>query len=736
MFQNVLLAQSSSVLRLIVLEPGGQPVVGANVLIFESGQDEYSDYGVTSRDGFVEFRNLEEGEYLVRISYVGFEPFEAAYEMTGRGIRVERITLRDQVGRLDEIEITASGEFRTGEVGVTRIRGEEFSRIPSVGMEGDLMAYIQTLPGVVTVGDQGGDIFIRGGTPAQNLVLVDNIPLVKPFHISNLFSAFPERAVNDVSIMAGGFDNRYMNSTSSVIEVNLKPGDLYNASAAGSVSPYMYSLFGETPLKEGTSSLMINGRFSNINTFESILPGTQQDARFYDLIARYSLQGFDLSCSATVVRTHDEGSINPARNTTLSWSNTAFGARCFGFENSLSFPFELSLGVSDFRNSESSPETDQRFSKVTQGFLRLDSSQEFLNSKLDLGVNLVFLNYQASFEERFQLFENGLDTTDAIIQAYIKSVWNINRNVTIEPGIGTQISSSYGASLEPRIRMKFQPFGSNRSEISFATGYYTQAMDGITDQRDTGSVFTLYRPNERGESIPGAWHNILGFSYVPVSTLSINTEFFYKRYVNVPVSKWTPQTGLDTSITLAEGISYGADLSLEYNRLPFFLYAGYGYSFVEYSASEDNLGTWLGGESITKFNPAHDLRHKFNAVVNYELEGFTVSARWDIKSGLPYTRLVGTDFVLSIPGEDPTRFPGRTNAYFEKPYTERLPVYHRLDISIKRFFDFSSGLRVGAEIGAINAYDQTNVFYIDVSEFQVINQNGFLPYLSFSAEIL
>ncbi|PWN05260.1 TonB-dependent receptor [Rhodohalobacter mucosus] len=735
LFQGIVYAQNSSVLRLIVLESGGQPVVGANVLLYENGQDQYTGYGVTNRDGFVEFRNLEAGEYQIRTTYIGFEPFERSYELSGEEIRVERITLRDQVGELDEIEVTARGAFRTGEVGVTRIRGEEFSRVPSAGLEGDLMAYIQTLPGVVTIGDQGGDIFIRGGTPAQNLVLVDNIPLVKPFHISNLFSAFPERVVNDVSVMAGGFDNRYMNSASSVIEVNLKPGNLYEASAAGSVSPYMTSLFVETPLKKGTSSLLVNGRFSNINTFEEVLPGRQQEASFYDLIARYSMQAGDLICSATGVRTGDEGKINPGRNGILSWTNTAAGLRCFGFDNSLQFPFEISLGVSDFRNSESSAGSDQRFSKVTQGFLRLDSSQEFINSRLDFGINLLFQNYQASAQERFQPFENGLDVTDAMIQLYAKSTWDFSRNVSIEPGIGTQISSGYGASLEPRLRMNIQPFGSTKSEISLATGYYTQAMDGITDLRDAGSVFTIYRPSDRGSTLPGAWHNILEFSFRAASYLSSNIELFYKQHYNIPVSKWTPQAGIDTDIALASGTSYGLDLNLEFNRSPFFIYAGYGYSSVEYSASDDNLGSWLGGESITGFNPAHDLRHKFNVIINYSFAGFTAGLRWDVKSGLPYTRLAGTDLVLSIPGENPINDPGQSFAYFEKPYTENLPAYHRLDVSLKRFFDISEGFKFGAEIGAINVYDQANIFFVDITEFQVINQNGFLPYLSLSAEL-
>lgn len=731
---SAVVVQGQFILRFLVTETGGQPVVGANVLLYEGDSEEFSDYGVTSRDGFVEFRNLSEGRYRARVSFIGFESYEEWFEIGPAGSRVERITLQGRVGELGEIEVTARGGYRTGEVGVTRIRGEEFNRVPSVGLEGDLMAYIQTQPGVVTTGDQGGDLYIRGGTPAQNLVLVDNIPLVKPFHISNLFSAFPERAVNDVSVMAGGFDNRYMNSTSSVIDVNLKPGDLNRASVAGSLSPYMASLFFEMPLKKGKSSLMVNGRHSTIRSFDSLLPVSQPDATFYDLIARYTVQAGDLICSATAIRTGDEGGINPQRNLTLRWQNTGAGIRCFGFDTSLEYPFEMSAGFSDYTNSESTPITEERSSGVTQGFLRFDGRQEFLKSKIDYGVNVMFQNFRASVQERFQLFENGFDVTSALIQIYVKSAWDIRENFTIEPGIGTQISNAFGGTLEPRIRIKIHPFGSLRSEISYAAGYYSQSMEGITDQRDAGSVFTIYSPTERDDPMPGAWHNILGFSYNFRSDLSARIELFHKRHLNIPIAKWTPQTGISTDIAIADGISYGGDAIVEFNRPSIYLFASYGYSWVEYTASGDDLGSWLI-DSITEFHPAHDLRHKFNTILNYTFNGFTAGMRWELRSGLPYTRLVGTDFVFSIPAENPINYSGRSFTYYEKPYTERLPVYHRLDVSLKRFFNLSSTLRLGAEVGAINLYDQKNVFYVDVAEFQVVNQTLFLPYLSVSLGI-
>lgn len=733
-FSPALFAQSGNVLRLIITEDSGQPIVSANVLLYEGDEEDYVNYGVTSRDGFVEFRNLADGRYRIRVSYLGFETVEEFFEVSNDAVRIERIRMNEAVGTLQELEVIGEGGVRTGQVGVTRIRGGDLSRLPSASLEGDLMVYIQTMPGVITTGDQGGELYIRGGTPAQNLVLVDGIPLVKPFHISNLFSAFPERAVNDVSVMAGGFDNRYMGSTSAVVDVNLRAASLNSTSASGSFSPYLSTLFFETPLKENKSSLFVSGRHSTIRQFSGYLGTREQDIQFYDLIARYTLQADEFMCSVSALITGDEGKINPGRNLDLSWSNKGFGIRCFGFDATFNNPFEISLGFSEFTNSEGTNLITERFASVKQGYVRLGLQENLLNLHVDYGINILFQGYGAEFNERFSVYDDGFDRKLAVIQLYAKTKWELSQWFVVEPGIGSQVTTQYGLTFEPRIRLQYNPFKNNRTELSFATGFYSQVMEGITDPRDAGSTFTIYNPIRDGEPMPGAFHSILSFRNRLGNYWTANFEAYYKNHKNTPVPRWTQRAAIETETVLADGKTFGLDVRLEYSRGPLFWFLGYGLGKVEYTAAGEDLGSWLSG-AVLSYHPGHDQRHKFNTFGTYTFKGFTASASWEFGSGLPYTQIFGTDLRMNVPYDNPIQDPGIAYGYFAQPYSERLPVYHRLDVSLKRYWDITAGFRVGTEIGAINLYDRANIFYLDVVSYEVVNQMGFLPYISVSANL-
>jgi len=726
-------SESNSILRLIITEETGQPVVGANVLIFTGEDEEYFNLTVTNRDGFVEFRNLQEGSYRIRISFIGFETVEKSFEIDSGEVRIERIRLAGAIDVLDELEVTDTG-LRTGRVGATRIRAEEFGRLPSASIEGDLMTYIQTMPGIVTTGDQGGELYIRGGTPAQNMFLLDGIPLVKPLHISNLFSSFPERAVNDVTVMAGGFDSSYMGATSAIIDVNLRTGNLYEPSASASFSPYLSTLFLETPISRDRSSLFISGRYSTIRYFSKNIGRNKQDIQFYDIIARYTLQADQFICSVSAIATGDEGRINPGRNLDLNWENRGVGVRCFGFDEMFNHPFEISAGYSEYSNSESTGRTTERFASLKQGYLRLAMQADIFSFPVDYGINVLFQGFKADFDERFSIYDDGIDRKLAVIQLYAKTIWEPGQNVAIEPGIGSQITSFYGLTFEPRIRLQYNPFGDNQTEFSFAAGIYSQVYEGINDPRDAGSTFTIYNPIRDGQPMPHAYHGILGFKRSFSSYLTSNIELYYKYHLNTPIPRWTQRAAIETETVLAKGESIGIDFRITYDRRPIYLFLGYGFSRVEYSATGDDLGSWLRGR-IFSFNPGHDQRHKINSIVNYNLGSFTTSLSWEFGSGFPYTQIFATDFLLNIPYDNPNEVPGIAYAYYAQPFSERLPVYHRLDLSLKRYFDLTPGIKLGAEIGAINVYNRSNIFYLDVVSYEVVNQTGLFPYISISTTI-
>ena len=89
-------------------------------------------------------------------------------------------------------------------------------KIPSVGGEPDLAQYLQVLPGVIFTGDQGGQLYIRGGAPIQNKVLLDGMIIYNPFHSIGLFSVFDTDIIKQVEVLTGGFGANYGGRISSI----------------------------------------------------------------------------------------------------------------------------------------------------------------------------------------------------------------------------------------------------------------------------------------------------------------------------------------------------------------------------------------------------------------------------------------------------------------------------------------------------------------------------------------
>jgi hypothetical protein len=115
-----------------------------------------------------------------------------------------------------------------------------------------------------------------------------------------------------------------------------------------------------------------------------------------------------------------------------------------------------------------------------------------------------------------------------------------------------------------------------------------------------------------------------------------------------------------------------------------------------------------------------------------DLAWVTASARWQYNSGLPFTQVYGYDSMLEVRGlrDRPFENVGTPRALFDRPYQARLPSYHRLDLSLKRTFTVSPFLGMATELGAINAYNRSNVFYVDIFTQDRVDQLPLIPYLS------
>lgn len=731
-------AQSRATLRVLAMtaEDGGA-LQGANVILNATGEQVPSQYaGATNADGFVELSGVVPGPYALSVSFVGFETQRDTLTLGEGERRTVRVSLPVREQTLGEVTVEAQRGAAKREAGLQVATAADVARIPVPGASGDLASYLQTLPGVVSVGDRGGQLFIRGGTPSQNLTLVDGQQIIQPFHISSLYSAFPQEVVRSADVYAGGFSTQYMNAVSSVIDVKLRRGNLKRYSGSVSASPYLVAAHAEGPIKEDEQSFLVSVRRSIVDDVDQSLYGRPIPLRFYDMTGRYSLQTNSVSCNVTGMHTSDDGQVNEERDALLSWTNTTVGGRCLLFGGGLSHAVEANVGYTSYENAVGTPGAPARTSGLEKVYAGLAREQDvFGDATFRGGLDWEYATYTSSLGGIF-LGQEDIRQNAVVLRGHAAFNWPIGERLTLEPSLGTQFTDLRvdQPTLEPRLRLTIRPDGSDRQEISFATGIYKQIAEGIADRRDAGSVFTVWQLTSDDGDLLEARHYILGYQQEIGASLSASVEGYVKNMRNLPVPVWTPETRFNTNTVLADGQAYGVDARLEWARRAVYAFLGYSWARVEYEAANEDLGAWTEG-AVVSYAPAHDRPHQVNAVFSYTWKGVTLSTSWQYGAGRPYTRVYGFDLVVDQPnagraGVNPIQSPGTPITLFDEPYNARLPDYHRLDVSLDRSFDLSPTTALETKVGALNVYDRDNIFYYDTNTLSRVNQSPVLPYAS------
>ena len=220
-------AQEATVNGFVADAATGRPLELASVALL---QGETVVLGAaTDRDGAFVMPRLAPGGYAFRVSFVGYEPFaDTLYLAPGETYTVE-VALRPATTGLGELVVEQAHPGGAADVvaGQQTVRPEDLARVPTFDVSGDLASYLTTLPGIVSTSDQGGQLFIRGGEPSQNLFLLDGIPLYQPFHALGFYSVFPAGILRRADVYAGGFPARFGERLSSVVDVQSREGHLF-----------------------------------------------------------------------------------------------------------------------------------------------------------------------------------------------------------------------------------------------------------------------------------------------------------------------------------------------------------------------------------------------------------------------------------------------------------------------------------------------------------------------------
>lgn len=737
LFAPTLQAQDIKLRGLVSDRQTGRALEMANITLKMVEGDEVRGT-TTDGNGLYEFSRLQPGDYIFMVRYVGYQTYSdtLSLERNEQNI-VKHVRLLRSNERLREVTVSdISEDVEPGKLTISR---EDLRLAPTPAGSADLASYLQTQPGVVATGDRGGQLFIRGGTPSQNLILMDGMMIFQPFHIVGFFSVFPEDVISKVDLYAGGFGAEYSSRISSVIDVRLKNGNLYERNWSASVSPFISDLFIESPLKKGKSSLMVSLRGSLIEESSQYYLEEQQPLRFNSQLIKYSnIGGEGFNCSALFMRTYDRGKLDFEQGESFRWKNFVTGGRCAGTSRESSVTFtDIHLSLSSFSNEVGGTNSPLRSSGVFKSHLDVNLTQYIREDwRLDYGF---FADYRKVDHDISELFLSVQKGGETFLSSGLFATLDIplGNHFTVDPGASfTTYLGRFKTSLEPRLQFSWQPRGRADEEVHAAFGIYRQPLVGVTDYRDAGTAFTALMPMPAPDRRMEARHALLGWRQPVGRFLDFSVEGYYKLMRDIPVSVWSTVAQFTTDLAYADGSVYGVDVRLNFDSRNIYLGIGYGYSLTEYETAQEHFGTWFG-EPVQRYHPSHDRRHQLNAQAGLEVGNFTANISWMYGSGLPFTRPMGFDSFFRFEDRPPDvrKEYGQPRVLLEKPYEGRFPDFHSLDISLEQAFELSA-VRVRVQGGAVNAYDWQNLFYYDVFTQRRIDQLPLVPYLSLKMESL
>lgn len=728
-------AQNSSLQGIITDYTTGEALFGANILLHSVDNDDLM-YGVaTGGDGFFRIGSILAGSYFIRVSYIGYETVSDTLVFSSSEDKTFNQSLETDESTLGELVVSRPTIATQRIEGAQRISPSEIRRVPSPA-SGDLAAYLQTLPGVVTTGDRGGQVFIRGGSPSENMVLIDGALIYQPTHIVGFFSPIPGELIAGADFYAGGFSPKFTGRISSVMDIQLRHGDRFNNSASASISPFAADVFAEGPIVNGSSSWVLSARNSLIEKTSSWYPIENQPLQFQSQFFKTSYIQDDTRCSGMILHTYDRGRMDFDTDENIQWRNFVMGGRCVALPEGSSTLMTTNVNFSRFSNKLEDSGPFGFKSSAMRLNLDVDLRQYAGNVRFDYGgfSRLKFLSYDLG--EKFAGF-NLESSSQFLMGGHVQASVPIGNKLNIQPGLGFSYNGDFGVGYEPRFRFSWRPFGRESEEFSGSAGIYLQPLTGISDIRDVSSVFVAWMSAPIGDSQLRSFHATLGWQQVLTGGLTWSVETYYKEMNNLAIPVWNTIAEFTTDLALANGNVYGADFRIEYNRGNFYGLIGYGYNWTLYESAQDHFNIWFG-EPVQDFHPPHDRRHQINALISLDIGEYTSGIRWQMGSGLPFTQPLGFDDVLDFRDRLPSvnRDRGIRRVIMDKPFQGRMPTIHRLDISIERSYQIStSGTNLNVQAGAINIYDQSNIFFYDIYTSRRIDQLSFSPYVTLKLEV-
>ncbi len=767
----LIFAQKGTVRGNVFDKGSAAPIAFATVGIQGAGLGATSDL-----NGFFTISNIPLGPQKLKVSFIGYKEYVIDIEVKKGEILYQNIFLEEGNGtELEEVVVSAKKSKAQAEIQISKIAitPKQIRSLPSAGGQADVAQYLTVLPGVVFTGDQGGQLYIRGGSPVQNRVLLDGMTIYNPFHSIGFFSVFETELIRNVDVLTGGFNADYGGRISAVVDVKTREGNRKRLSGIVSASPFQAKALIEGPLiklkEEGGASIsyVFTGKKSLIDrSAESLYSYVGDTTNIFGAFKQTEKWKAPNRDSNVVRGIPFEYADLYGKVTLLAGNGSKLNVFGFKYTDAVdygitNFGWDSRGGGMDFTvipaNSNTIISGVMTVSGYNAGIENADRLPR-TSSIAGYSAGLNFTNFGRDNELKYGIELNGFKTNFEFvnfkgytigqtentteISGYAKFRRKIGP-VVIEPGVRLQYYQSLNDFVfEPRLGLKYNI--TDRLRFKAAGGMYSQNLLSTVNERDVVNLFVgflsgpeegLYKPgtepsdaNRTDHRLQKSIHAVSGFEIDVTKNFDLNVEGYYKRYTQLISVNRNKLEKNDPNFITETGDAYGLDVSVKIEGRRSYLWGSYSLGFV----------TRNDGKEV--YPPVFDRRHNLNLVGTYQLgkkKEWEAGVRWNFGSGFPFTRTQG--FYNNIPFNDGVNtdvLGGNTNPddlgiiYSSKRNDGRLPYYHRMDVSIKRVFKFTKYSNLEVTASATNVYNRPNIFYFDRLRYTRVNQLPIMPSLS------
>ncbi|MDR1339611.1 MAG: TonB-dependent receptor [Prevotellaceae bacterium] len=719
----------------------GETLAGASV--FAKG----TSSGVISDDRGKYILPLDRGKYTICAAFIGYETVEFPVELNAA--QTLDIQLKPNVQELETV--TVFGRDRDANVssvnmGVERMSIREIQRLPVLMGEVDVLKAIQLLPGVQATAEGGSGFSVRGGSPDQNLILLDNTTVYNASHLLGFFSVFNNDVVSGLELFKGDLPLKYGGRLSSLLSVETKSDNPQGFHGTGGVGLISARLMLEGNLGERTSWL-IGGRRSYADIFLALAKDEalrHSSVYFYDMNVKLShrlsakdrieLGGYyGRDMFAAEVGQFDYGNATAS----LTWKHT-FSPKWFSRVSVNTSSYGYGLG-SDMENMEAywnagifdvafKADFDTRINglwnlnygisstlhRFSPGHVSVEGYPDYEVQGSSALEHAVYLSNEQKLSKRLT-FRYGLRWS--VFQNLGKIIifnYDGSHNVRDSTRYSGGIYNAYGR-LEPRAGGVFLIDGSSSVKANYARN--VQFIQ-LAENSSAGSPVNIWfpaSPNIKPQTVDmfsaGYFRNFKNNMY------ETSVEMYYKKLHGVidfaEHAELLLNQYLEGDVRIGTGNAYGIEFMARKNSGRLTGFVNYTLSRSERTIPEINNGkTYLA---------PYDKTHAINIALNYDFSRkLNVSATWVFASGTPTTYPTGR---FEVDGAYFPIYSGR-NEY-------RRPAYHRLDLSLNYIPKPDSKKRWQGEwnVSLYNAYGRKNPWLITYSQVKTATPTSDMVYL-------